>query len=181
MLANSTINLDVLVITDSRNNRAIANGRVDMHNPLIPDIRVTVDATNFLVLNTTFRDNPSYYGTAYGTGKFSFNGPTNAMQTTIQASTDASTRFHIPLNAVGTVSDNDFIRFVSQDTSNVPATRPRLFQGLSMNMDLEITPDAETSLYTDPGELTGRGRSEESRVGKEGVSTCSSGGSQYHK
>src|SRR5690606_41238351 len=55
------------------------------------------------------------------------------------------------------VSDNDFIRFVSQDTSDGPQARPRLFQGLSMNMDLEITPDAETSLYTDLGELTGRG------------------------
>src|SRR5690606_23981877 len=80
VLTNSTIHLDDLVITDPRNNRAIANGRVDLHNALIPDIRVTVDATNFLVLNTTFRDNPLYYGTAYGTGKFSFNGPTNAMQ-----------------------------------------------------------------------------------------------------
>ncbi len=157
VLNNSTINLDGLVITDRRNNKAIANGRVDMRNPLVPDIQVTVDATDFLVLNTTFRDNPSYYGTAYGTGRFSFNGPTNAMQISIQASTNASTRFHIPLNAVGTVSDNDFIRFVGHDTLNTPQARPRLFQGLSMNMDLQITPDAETSLYTDLGELTGRG------------------------
>ncbi len=157
VLTNSTIHLDGLVITDRRNNRAIANGRVDMRNPLVPDIQVTVDATDFLVLNTTFRDNPSYYGTAYGTGRFSFNGPTSAMQISIQASTDGSTRFHIPLNAVGTVSDNDFIRFVSHDTLNTPQARPRLFQGLSMNMDLQVTPDAETSLYTDLGELTGRG------------------------
>ncbi|MEC3880556.1 translocation/assembly module TamB domain-containing protein [Parapedobacter sp. 10938] len=157
ILTNSTIHLKDLVITDPGNNRAIANGRVDMSNPLVPDVRVTVDATNFLVLNTTFRDNPSYYGTAYGTGRFSFNGPTNAMQISIQAGTGASTRFHIPLNTVGTVSDNDFIRFISHDTSSTPQTRPRLFQGLSMNMDLEVTPDAETSLYTDLGELTGRG------------------------
>src|SRR5690606_27476639 len=157
MLTNSIIHLDDLVITDPRNNRAIANGRVDLRNARIPDIRVTVDATNFLVLNTTYRDHPSYYGTAYGTGKFSFDGPTNAMQMNIQAITDAHTRFHIPLNAVGTVSDNDFIRFVSQDTLNTPQTRRHLFQGLSMNMDLQITPDAETSLYTDLGELTGRG------------------------
>lgn len=157
VLINSSINLADLVITDPRNNKAIANGRVDMRNPLIPDIHVTVDATDFLVLNTTLRDNPAYYGTAYGTGRFSFNGPTNAMQITIQASTNEATRFHIPLNAVGTVSENDFIRFVSQDTLNTPQVRSRLFQGVSMNMDLQITPDAETSLYTDLGELTGRG------------------------
>ncbi|MFB2117691.1 translocation/assembly module TamB domain-containing protein [Parapedobacter sp. 2B3] len=159
VLTNSTIHLDGLVITDPRNRNATANGHVDMRNPLIPDVQVTVDAADFLVLNTTFRDNPSYYGTAYGTGRFSFNGPTNAMQINIQARTDAGTRFHIPLNAVGTVSDNDFIRFVSHDTLDAPQARPRLFQGLSMNMDLQITPDAETSLYTDLGELTGRGES----------------------
>ncbi len=157
VLTNSTFNLEDLVITDPRNNRAIANGQVDMRNPLIPDVNITVDATNFLVLNTTVRDNPSYYGTAYGTGRFSFNGPTNAMQITIAARTEPATRFYIPLNAVGTVSDNDFIRFVSHDTLERTKARPRLFQGLSMNMDVQITPDAETSLYTDLGELAGRG------------------------
>lgn len=156
-LSNSTIILRDLAITDPQRHRAIANGRVDMRNPLVPEIDVTVQATEFLVLNTTFRDNPSYHGTAYGTGRFSFHGPTNAMRIDIQAITDAATRIHIPLNAVGTVSDNDFIRFVSRDTLTMPQLRPRLFRGLSMNMDLQITPDAEASLYTDLGELTGRG------------------------
>lgn len=156
-LTNSAIILNDLIITDPKNNRAIARGSVDMRNPLIPDIDVTIDATNFLVLNTTFRDNPSYYGTAYGTGRFAFNGPTNAMMINIQARTNENTRFHIPLNAVGTVNDNDFIRFVSQDTLNIKRPLSRLLKGLSMNMDLQITPEAETSLYTDLGELTGRG------------------------
>src|SRR5690606_19803870 len=156
-LTNSTIVLNDLLITDPRNNSATANGRADMRNPLVPEIDVTVYAAEFLLLNATFRDNPSYYGTAYRPGRFSFHGPTNAMQIDIQAITNAATRFHIPLNAVGTVSDNDFIRFVSRDTLTIPQLRPRLFRGLSMNMDLQITPDAETSLYTDLGELTGRG------------------------
>lgn len=156
-LANSAIILNDLIITDFKNNQAVASGSVDMRNPLIPDIDIVIDASNFLVLNTTFRDNPSYYGTAYGTGRFAFNGPTNAMMIDIQARTNENTRFHIPLNAVGTVSDNDFIRFVSHDTLDTPQRQSRLFKGLSMNMDLHITPEAETSLYTDLGELTGRG------------------------
>ena len=154
---NSTLLLNNLAITDSKNNRAVANGKVDMRNPLIPDINVVIDAVNFHVLNTTRRDNPLYYGTAYGTGRFTFIGPTNAMNIGIQAHTDEHTRFYIPLNAVGTVSDNDFIRFISADTLGTSRPQSRLFQGLSMNMDLQITPDAETSLYTDLGELSGRG------------------------
>jgi Uncharacterized protein conserved in bacteria len=156
-LSNSTIQLNNLTITDPKNNKAVANGSVDMRNPLIPDIRVNIDATNFLVLNTTFRDNPLYYGTAYGTGQFAFNGPTDGMNISIQARTEENTHFYIPLNATGTVSDNDFIHFVNHDTLNSQHPQPRLFSGLSMNMDLQITPAAETSLYTDLGELTGRG------------------------
>lgn len=154
---NSTILLMDLTIVDPRNNTAIVNGKVDMRNPLVPDIDVIIDANNFLALNTTFRDNPLYYGTAYGTGKFAFNGPTNAIAIDIQARTDENTRFHIPLNAAGTVSENDFIRFVSHDTLGTPRSQSRLFRGVSMNMDLQVTPEAETSLYTDLGELSGRG------------------------
>lgn len=155
---NSTLLLNGLTITDSRNHRAVANGTVNLRNLRVPVIDVVIDATDFHILNTTRRYNPLYYGTAYGTGQFSFHGPTNAISIDIRARTDDQTRFYIPLNAVGTVSENDFIRFVSADTASV-APRPRspLLRGLSMNMDLQITPDAETSLYTDLGELSGRG------------------------
>ncbi len=156
-LSNSIVVLDNLVIVDPRNNRAVANGKVDMRNPSVPNIDVTVNATNFLVLNTSFRDNPLYYGTAYGTGEFIFSGPTNAININIKAQTNANTNFSIPLNAVSTVSDNDFIRFVSHDTLATTRGPSRFLEGMSMNMDLQITPDAETSLYTDLGELTGRG------------------------
>ena len=156
-LSNSTIVLEDVAIIDPKDNRAIANGKVDLRNPSIPDIDVVINATNFLVLNTSFRDNPLYYGTAYGTGNFTFKGPTNAMNINIRARTNANTNFSIPLNAVGTVSDNDFIRFVSHDTLTTLRPQSRFLKGLSMNMDLQITPEAETSLYTDLGELSGRG------------------------
>jgi len=156
-IANSSLILNNLTLTDSGNHTAIANGTVDMRNLLTPNIQVTVDATHFLVLNTTFKDNPLYYGTAYGTGKFAFNGPTNDINISIEARTEENTHFYIPLNATGTVSDNDFIHFVSHDTLDTQHPQSRLFNGLTMNMDLQITPDAETNLYTDLGELTGRG------------------------
>src|SRR5690606_36871728 len=105
-----------LTIADPKGNQAVANGTVDLSNILVPEIAVAVDATDFLVLNTTFRDNPLYYGTAYGTGRFAFKGPTNAINIAIKARTDENIQLAIPLNAVGTVSHNDFIRFVSQGT-----------------------------------------------------------------
>lgn len=156
-LSNSTLVLKNLTVTDPKNNQAVANGSVDMRNALIPNIQVDIDAINFLVLNTTFRDNPLYYGTAYATGRFAFKGPTNGINISIQARTEDNTHFYIPLNATGTVSDNDFIHFVSHDTLAIHTPQSRLFSGLTMNMDLQVTSAAEASLYTDLGELTGRG------------------------
>lgn len=156
-LSNSTILIKDLTLIDPKNSEAIANGKVDMRNPLIPDLDVVINATDFLVLNTTFRDNPLYYGTAHGTGSFVFRGATNAINIDIAARTNENTKLTIPLNAVGTVSDNDFIRFVNQDTVDANPSQPSLLKGLSMNMDFQVTPDAEISLYTDLGELSGRG------------------------
>src|SRR5690606_25868195 len=138
-------------------NQALANGTVDLSNLQIPEIDLVIDATNFLVLNTTLRDNPFYYGTVYGTGKFAFTGPTNAITINIQARTADHSKLSIPLTAVGTVSDNDFIRFVSPDTLESRKPTAPLLKGLSMNMDFQVTPAAEISLYTDLGELSGRG------------------------
>src|SRR5690606_31940926 len=61
---DSKIILSDLQINDINNNQAIANGTVDMSTPLNPDIHANITAKNFMVLNTTVKDNPLYYGKA---------------------------------------------------------------------------------------------------------------------
>lgn len=156
-ISNSTIIMKDMEITDPRNHKAVVNGRVDMQNLLVPHINATIEATNFLVLNTTYRDNPLYYGRAYGTGSFAFNGPTNAIDINIKAQTDEGTNFSIPFNVTGTVSDNDFITFTGKDSLAASRRTSNFLQGMTMHMDLLITPQAEANLYTDLGELSGRG------------------------
>src|SRR5690606_985963 len=82
---NSTIILKDLAITDNVEHKAIANGTVDLSTPANPVINIEISANNFMVLNTTARDNPLYYGLAYGTGNFSFHGPVDNMNIKIQA------------------------------------------------------------------------------------------------
>ncbi|NEU09856.1 translocation/assembly module TamB [Flavihumibacter sp. R14] len=153
---NSVIRLSNLVLKDPRNNDAIVNGTVDMRNPKTPDIQVTLVAKNFLALNTTARDNPLYYGIAYGTGVFRFNGPTNNMKINIDASTEEGTVFNIPLNSSETVGENDFITFVAKDSA-LTVKKPTSFNGLTMNFDLRVDEKTEVNIFTDLGKLTGRG------------------------
>lgn len=156
-ITNSTITMDSVVLYDPRDHTAIVNGTVDLSNPRLPVIDARLDANNFLVLNTTYRDNPLYYGTAYGTGRFEFRGPTNAINIDIKARTEPNTNFSIPLNATSTISDAEFITFVGKDSSGASTTPSTFLSGMTMNMELQVRPDAETSIYTDLGELTGRG------------------------
>lgn len=154
-ISDSKILLENLVIVDENNQQAIANGSVDMSNPINPEIHVDITANNFMVLNTTAKDNPLYYGIAYGTGSFRFNGPTDDMDIQIVASTNRGTVINIPLNAPGEITDQDFITFVSADSTVTPKTN--YFEGLTMTMDLTVDPESEVNIFTDLGKLSGRG------------------------
>nr|WP_255534829.1 translocation/assembly module TamB domain-containing protein [Pedobacter sp. SYSU D00535] len=154
---NSVIHLDELELRDINGNRAVAYGTVDMKTPNRPFIDVTIRATRFMALNTTAKDNPLYYGTAYGTGTFKFTGPTNNMRINIDAKTEEGTVFNVPLNAAETVGSNDFITFISgRDSSNVSVRQPS-FAGLIMTFDLRIDEASQVNIITDFGRLQGRG------------------------
>ncbi len=156
---NTVIKLTNLKLRDIKNNEAIANGTVDMSNINNPEIHINLVANNFMALNTTAKDNPLYYGVAYGTGVFSFNGPTNDMRIIIDAKTEAGTVFNIPLNSSATVSKTDFITFVAKDSSlNIPKVTS--FKGLTMNFELQVDENTEVNIFTELGKLTGRGQSQ---------------------
>ncbi|WP_256011495.1 translocation/assembly module TamB domain-containing protein [Desertivirga xinjiangensis] len=157
---NSVIKLNDLELTDIYGNKATASGSVDMTNPKVPEIDVTLRATRFLALNTTAKDNPVYYGTAFGTGTFRFRGPTNNMRIDINAKTEEGTVFNIPLNASERIGNSNFITFVAKDSSITP-TRLPTFSGLVMNFDLKVDEASQVNIITDLGKLNGRGTAEQ--------------------
>lgn len=161
---NSIIDLGSLELTDRENNTAEAVGTINLKNPLIPVIDVVIYArTPFMALNTTAKDNPLYYGTAFGIGEYSFQGPTNDMRIRIDATTTEGTVFNIPLNAAERVSSSDFITFVAKDSSLTPKKAPS-FSGLEMQLILRVDERSQVNIITDLGKLSGRGTSEELRL-----------------
>jgi hypothetical protein len=156
---NTVIKLNNLKLRDNRDNIAIANGTVDMANVNNPEIHINIVANKFMALNTTAKDNPLYYGLAYGTGVFSFNGPTNDMRIIIDAKTEAGTVFNIPLNSSATIGKTDFITFVAKDSSlNKP--KEASFKGLTMDFELQVDENSEVNIFTELGKLSGRGQSQ---------------------
>ena len=156
---NSVISINDLVLLDADGNKATANGTVDLNNLDNPNIQVDLVATTFMALNTTSKDNSLYYGKAYATGDFSFKGPTNNMFIDIDAKTEKGTVFNLPLNSSETVSDKDFITFVSKDTTQI-VKRKTSFDGLTMNFKLKVDPNTTANIYTILGKLSGKGNAE---------------------
>jgi len=156
---NSVIKINDLVLQDADGNEATANGTVDLNNIDNPNIQVDLEATNFMGLNTTAKDNSVYYGRAYATGTFSFKGPTNKMRIDIDAKTEKGTVFNLPLNSSETISDKDFITFVSKDTTQI-VKKQTSFDGLTMNFKLRVDPNSTANIYTVLGKLSGKGNAE---------------------
>ncbi|WP_457269697.1 translocation/assembly module TamB domain-containing protein [Pedobacter sp. UYEF25] len=156
---NSSLTLSDFRLEDVEGHEGIANGTVDLKNIDDPTIRVTLKATDFMALNTTAKDNSVYYGKAYGTGVFKFNGPTSKMKIDIQAKTGKGTVFNLPLNSSETVSDNEFINFVSSDTSKIIKKKTN-FDGLTLTFKLNIDPNTTANIYTDLGNLSGKGNAD---------------------
>lgn len=153
---NSIIYIENLQLKDSRKGVGIVNGTVDLNNLSNPNIQATIDARNLLALNTAFRDNRLYYGTAFATGKFSFAGPTDNMKIDIKARTEEGTVFNIPLNSSSTASTYDFITYVSRDSSK-NIKKERSFDGVTLNFDLTIDEKTLVKITTDYGQLEGTG------------------------
>lgn len=155
---NSVIDIDNLKLLDVEGHQAIAKGTVDLNNINYPTIDVNINATNFMALNTTEKDNPLYFGRAYGTGTFRFKGPTNKMYIGIDAKTEKGTIFNLPLNSSETVSSKDFITFVSKDTAN-NVKKQTSFDGLTMSLKLNVDANSTANIFTSLGNLSGRGYS----------------------
>ena len=109
------------------------------------------DFQNFKLLNTTFDQNPLYYGVAYGTGDLFLDGYDKNINITLEAKSEKGTQLNIPLGETGKgeTAFQNFITFVDKDTANISLQEEIDLSGISMNMDVEITPDAEIQLIFD--------------------------------
>jgi len=155
---NSVVKIKDLKLRDARGGEGVANGTVNLNNIANPDLDVSVKATNLMALNTTFKDNHLYYGTAYATGNFYFSGPTDNMNIDIDASTNDGTVFNLPLNTSSTASEYDFIHYAShKDTTEQRIETVNAFKGVTLNMNLKVDEKSLVKISTDYGRLEGRG------------------------
>lgn len=151
-------NWKMLVLNGSITHKNFSDMKLDLI------MKTTDDA--FMFLNTEESDNDAFYGTAFMTGLFKINGPPENIVVDISAKTEKDTYFYIPLTSTSEATESDFIKFVSKnekkDSTLAMKDEKVDLSGVTLNFDLEITPDAEAQIVFDQktGDLIkGRGNS----------------------
>jgi len=145
---------------DEKGNTATLSGSVNHKNfhDYIADLIINMNSSEFQVLNTQPKDNELFYGTAHASGVTKIKSGPNSLSFDIIAKTGKDTKISIPLNRGLSVSEYSFITFV--DSSSVkkeepgidgirPTPAPAKQTGMDLNMNLEVTPDAEIQIIFD--------------------------------
>lgn len=143
-----------LKVMDERGKEGTVNGWVKHTG--FKDMRFDAVFTldNFFALNTTSALNQLYYGRAFGSGVVHFSGVPGDMHLDLSMRTERGSRFFIPLFGAKNVKETDFITFVrpkgADEEVDVPDDLKVEFANLTMDLDIQVTPDAEVQLIFDP-------------------------------
>ncbi len=157
-----SLRFDSLIVSDFYGKTATITGRVYHTNYKDWQLDLDIWANKFMAMNTTEAQNSLYYGRAFITGRINVFGYVDQnIQVDASIKTDKSlnprnkkieyTQFFIPLSGPSEVSESTFITFINKDSLNRKKVSQKVdLSGLILNLDLEMTPDAECQILFDP-------------------------------
>ena len=138
-------------IFSGRSSKAFLSGEVthDYFSNIAMDL--TLDAKNFLFVDTKPGDNDMFYGTAYASGLIGIKGPLDKMVVDVNVTPKPRTHLYLPLSTASEVSENNFITFVNVDTTAKSQVEEVLsdLSSMQINMAVEMTPDAIIEMIFD--------------------------------
>ncbi|MEQ8550331.1 MAG: translocation/assembly module TamB domain-containing protein [Cyclobacteriaceae bacterium] len=153
-MENDNLTFNDFRISDREGNRGLLRGNIALNDYKRPIIDIDVNVNNLLVLNTSRNNNQMYYGTAYGTGTVSVQGPTNDISIKSKATTNKGTKIFIPLSTRSEVATKEYISFVdlvknTNEQRRINDIINNNLSGVSFDLDLSVTNDAYVELIFD--------------------------------
>ncbi|MDE3743545.1 translocation/assembly module TamB domain-containing protein [Maribacter polysaccharolyticus] len=153
-LSEQSFNFEKIGITDvARNTKATLDGSIthSFFKDWVLDLRVDTNNDRLLILDTPFEEEVLYYGTGFLNGTGHIFGSTKALTINVDGKTAKGTSLKIPLSDVTSVGDYSYIKFIEKDETDAESVQRVLeeIQGLEMEFNLDVTPDAEVEIVTD--------------------------------
>lgn len=147
------ISLEKIGLTDLFGNKGEVNGFIRHQD--FNQFQVSMDGkfNNFQVMNTTQKDNNTFYGQAYATGTMNVLGPFDNLKVSATARSEKNTRVYIPVAGSSTVERSDFMTFITlRDTTKRNAAVEEVYKSnsnFSLSLNLDLTPDAYGEIIFD--------------------------------
>jgi hypothetical protein len=148
-VANDYLGLDYVPVTDQEGNKGNLIGTLFHRNFRELNYNFVIEMEKFLCLNTTMHDNDLFYGKAYATGSVDILGYGRNMQIEVSATTNSGSTFYLPLGGTTEVSFDNFVSFVSAQDAQNGIQETFDLAGISLIMDLRVTPDLQVELVFD--------------------------------
>lgn len=150
------IAIDPFELYDRRGQKAIGYGTL-LHEYLKNwNYDFSIDVDNFMVMDLKNENDALFYGKAFGTGTANIWGYNKLLFIDVVATTNAETQIFIPLTESSSVERKEFIEFINKDSLLLDQDEepPKIdISGVEMNLDINVTPEAEVQLIFD--EVTG--------------------------
>ncbi|MBP5758946.1 MAG: translocation/assembly module TamB domain-containing protein, partial [Bacteroidales bacterium] len=111
------------VINDLRDNSAVVNGIVSHNSFKNFAVDLSLVSDNFMVMNTSSRDNDLFYGTVFANVNGTVKGPVNNLVVAANATTNRGSSFAIQLSDKQQISEQNFIRFTQKERTRSTVRR----------------------------------------------------------
>ena len=153
-LTDQTFNFEQIALTDiTEKTNAVIDGTIkhSYFKDWVLDLNVNTRNERLLILNTEYDEEELYYGKGFLNGTGRIFGPTKALTIKVDGKTARGTSINIPLSDVATLGDYSFINFIDKNSIQNGEAQRILndVEGLELEFDLDITPDAEVQIVTD--------------------------------
>ncbi|MEM9300216.1 MAG: translocation/assembly module TamB domain-containing protein [Bacteroidota bacterium] len=163
-LNETQIGFKEIDVKDENNNHGTINGHLSHEEFENLSINIQGVLNDFMVLNTSAKDNELFYGTGIASGTVEFRGPLNNMIISADATSGRGTRIFIPVGGATSIEQEDYINFVNLNDTTQSfelANKKVNLRGLNLDFDLNITREAYCEIIFDikSGDIIrGRGR-----------------------
>jgi hypothetical protein len=150
-LDNKGFDFGNLTAYDVRDKMLVASGRINHESFKKWELACGVVSEDAQFLNTNEKLSPYFYGIVFGKGSVSFNGPFNSPVIKAYAMTQPGSYCRLPIRSSYETNKYSFYKFsTGQDSiSRTPQNQLKL-NGVTFQLDLDVTPDARMDIILDP-------------------------------
>lgn len=142
------IQFNHVVLYDSLGNQAICQGKITHEYFDNFKFDINIKPQKVLGLNTNKSQNSMFYGTAFASGDVNIRGPIDEIVIDIAVRSEKGTQIKIPISYDSEMTETNYIVFVnSADTISKPIDYKVDLSGLSLNLNLNVTQDADIELF----------------------------------